>query len=439
MGAVSLSLLALFIFYIKKWHFFTMYFITTMGHFIWFIYLLSHTSLNGFIFIFIFLIMAIVYQNSLLIVYLSFLSIGSTFYFFFYHGQEIFGGYDIVHSSSLVYTCFVLFVITCFMYFQAKSSELLRKKLEDEAHKTTIQKKELELLLEDIHQKNEAITSYSSLLEEKTNSTKHSLGKTLTHFKNANHSFNQQNNSIENIYKQISNSTNEMVEVEAFSTSIMNKAHDTKETILLTKENITDLHDTMKKVKQTVSENVKNSEILSHHAHEISKIIESINAITSQTNLLALNASIEASRAGEHGKGFMVVANEIRKLADSSSASTKIITDILEKINLETTNNKTQTEKSYKEIEKGEKISEQSAAYFLELLDKNEQTNEEIHTISEKIRLLHDISMMIHQNVSNIHTVSTKNDTYLKELQQDFSSIQEMIEQLSNDFDQIKN
>lgn len=438
MGAISLSLLAIFIFYLKKWHHFSMYFITTMGHFIWFLYLLSHTSLNGFIFIFIFLIMAIVYQNSLLILYLSFLSIGSTFYFFYYHGQEIFGGYEIVHSSSLVYTCFVLVVITCFMYFQAKSSELLRKKLEDHAHETRVQKEEVETLLKDIHKQNKALTSYSSSLKEKTNSTQQSFSHTFQNLKHANDSFNEQNRSIENIYDQITDSSNEINEVQSFSTSIIEKAQDTKETILLTKENIHELHETMQKVKQTVSENVKNSETLAFHANEISKIIDSINAITSQTNLLALNASIEASRAGENGKGFMVVANEIRKLADSSSESTKIITTILEKITAETSNNKTQTEKSYQEIEKGEQVSQQSAAFFAELLTKNEETYQDISSISEKISLLKTISTAIHQNVSTIHSVSNQNNTYLQELQHDFSSIQEMIEQLSHDFEQIK-
>jgi len=438
MGAVSLSLLGLFIFYLKKFHTFSMYFITTMGHFIWFFYLLSHTSLNGFIFIFIFLIMAIVYQNSLLILYLSFLSVGSTFYFFYNYGQEIFGGYDVVHSSSLVYTTFVLVVITCFMYFQAKSSELLRKKLEQNAHETQKQKEEVESLLKDIHQQNKALTSYSVLLEEKTNSTQQSFHHTFENFKHVNDSFSQQNGLIENIFDQITESSNEITEVQSFSTSIIEKAEDTKQTLLQTKENINELHETMKKVKGTVSKNVKNSETLTFHAHEISSIINSINAITSQTNLLALNASIEASRAGENGKGFMVVANEIRKLADSSSESTKIITHILDKITEETANNRHQTEKSYQEIEKGEQVSQQSAAFFAELLTKNEETYEAISSISEKIDLLKTISTTIHQNVSTIHNVSNQNNTYLHELQQDFSSVQEMIEQLSHDFEQIK-
>ncbi len=88
----------------------------------------------------------------------------------------------------------------------------------------------------------------------------------------------------------------------------------------------------MKKTEEISSDTIRITEELGDKAGEIGKIIDTIKSIADQTNLLALNAAIEAASAGEHGRGFCIVAEEIRKLAENNNQSAKIIEDIVKNI-----------------------------------------------------------------------------------------------------------
>ncbi len=97
---------------------------------------------------------------------------------------------------------------------------------------------------------------------------------------------------------------------------------------------------------------------LSEHTQQIGETIGLIEDIAEQTNMLALNAAVEAARAGENGKGFSVVASEIRKLADESKQATTKITSLIKNIQQATNSTVMATEEGSKEIELGVKFAD---------------------------------------------------------------------------------
>lgn len=88
----------------------------------------------------------------------------------------------------------------------------------------------------------------------------------------------------------------------------------------------------MEELENSVSDVVQFSNSLRERSEEMGKAINYIRYISEFTNLLALNASIEAARAGEYGKGFNLVAGEVRKLAENSKGATKEVLDIIHSI-----------------------------------------------------------------------------------------------------------
>jgi len=140
----------------------------------------------------------------------------------------------------------------------------------------------------------------------------------------------------------------------------------------------------MEIIKQKVDLSASKVNEMGHRSNQIGVIIETIDDIAGQTNLLALNAAIEAARAGEHGKGFAVVADEVRKLAERASSATKEIAGLVRNIQATVGDAVAAMEEGAVEVEQGVVRANESGQALNSVLRAVQDVNQQVVHISKE-------------------------------------------------------
>lgn len=177
-------------------------------------------------------------------------------------------------------------------------------------------------------------------------------------------------------------------------------------------------------IRETVAETTRKVKRLAESSQEISKIVALISQIASRTNLLALNASIEAARAGESGRGFAIVADEVRQLADRAAKASKEIEQIVLQIQSETGNVMTAMEEGTQLVIEGTRRAEQAKNSLDEIIEVSRRIDELVRAIFQATVQQTETSRSVAQVMQSVEL--TANETS-KEAQKVAASLQQLV------------
>jgi methyl-accepting chemotaxis protein len=170
---------------------------------------------------------------------------------------------------------------------------------------------------------------------------------------------------------------------------------------------------------------------LAEESSKIGEIINAIKGIADQTNLLALNAAIEAARAGEAGRGFAVVADEVRKLAEHTGTSTAEIIAMVETIQAGTGHALESTAASQDRVKEGVRLANDTGASMQEVKNRINATLDSVRTITDALSEQSAASQQIGRDIERIAQMSDENANAVNRLNDHASHIKELALELN--------
>ena len=310
---------------------------------------------------------------------------------------------------------------------------------------------EAKLLLEQTHKSVETIREVTETLNQdiehltyNVQEVKESSSQITTGVQNMTNGVAQSAESLTSISEQVKKGMEAVVETNEVSRKTNEISNELTETIGVSQQGLKEITTQMKIILENSHLSVGNVQVLEKAMMEIEEALGHIEQIASQTNLLALNAAIEAARAGELGKGFSVVAEEVRTLAEQSADTVQNINKVMVTLRQSMQSTSDQLNEGNVAVEKGNKIIDEIAGTFDSMYDRFEVINKNVdeqYQLSQKVnRIFNETQEVLETmvSISEEHVATSQEIMGCTEGQEEnVSNLNETIDSVNKVVDQL--